>query len=207
MLASFSAPRRRGSPASWLLQKRDSRLAHVVRVRAIRYRCGAGLPSVTGSLPGLTTTDCRIPHLAAPRLPSMALSPVGASLLAIFSPPRRCGSPASWLPQQRDPRLVHIVRVRAVRYSCGAGLPSVTRCFSGLTATYSRRRIRAAPAVPLPPHDVYAAIPRALPALRAICVVAGEGTAIPYIFFVTLHCAVLARCGCRVNSSFQTSPT
>jgi MFS family permease len=35
--------------------------------------------------------------------------------------------------------------------------------------------------------------------------VAGDGTAIPYTFFVTLHFAVLARCGCRVNSSFQTS--
>jgi hypothetical protein len=163
LLAIFSTPQRRGSPASWLLHKRD-----VVRVRAVRYRYGAGLPPVARCLLGLAATDCRIPHLAAPRLPSLALSPVGASLLAIFSPPRRCGSPASWLLQQPDPRLVHVVRGRAVRCRCAAGLPPVARYFSGLTSTDCRRRIRAAPAVPLRTSNAYAAILRALPAPRAI---------------------------------------
>ena len=172
--AIFSAPRRCGSPASWLLQQRDLRLVHGVRVRTVRYRYGAGLPPVTGSLPGPTATDCRNPHLGAPRLPSLALSCVGASLLAIFSLPSRRGSPASWLLQPLDLRLVHSVRVRAVRYRDGAGLPSVARCSSGLTATDSGRRIRAVPAALLPSHNVYAAIPRASPAQRAICVVAGE---------------------------------
>ncbi len=206
LLAIFSAPRRRGSPASWLLQQCDPRLVHVVRVRAVRYRYGAGLPPIARCLLGLTATECRSPH-AAPRLPSLALSPVRASLLAIFSAPRRRGSPATWLLQQPDPRLVHVVPVRTVRCRCAAGLPPVARYFSGLTSTDCRRRIRAAPAVPLSTSNAYAAILRALPAPRAICVVAGDGTAIPYTFFVTLHCAVLARCGCRVNSSFQTSPT
>jgi len=142
LLAIFSAPQRRGSPASWLLQKRD-----VVRVRAVRYRYGAGLPPVARCLLGLTATDCRNPH-AAPRLPSLALSPVRASLLAIFSAPQRRGSPASWLLQQCD-----VVRVRAVRYRYGAGLPPVARCLLGLTATDGRNP-HAAPRLPslaLPP--------------------------------------------------------
>gem|GEM_PF-2105316 len=146
LLAIFSAPRRRGSPATWLLQQRDPRLVHVVRVRAVRYRYGASLPPVARCLLGLTATDCRNPH-AAPRLPSLALSPVGASLLAIFSAPRRRGSPATWLLQQRDPRLVHVVRVRAVRYRYGASLPPVARCLLGLTATDCRNP-HAAPRLP-----------------------------------------------------------
>jgi len=190
-----------GLSVSYVLTARSA--AGPCRTGFAQFATGAlqGLPPVSRCFSGLTSTDGRNPH-AAPRLPSLALPPVGASLLAIFSAPRRRGSPASWLLQKRD-----VVRVRAVRYRFGAGLPPVARYFSGLTATDCRRRIRAAPAVPLRTSNAYAAILRALPAPRAICVVAGDGTAIPYTFFVTLHCAVLARCGCRVNSSFQTSPT
>ena len=156
LLAIFSALRRRGSPASWLLQQRDPRLVHDVRVRAVRSRYGAVLPSIARCL--LRPNSDRLQKSAArgATITSRGLSPVGASLLAIFSAPPRRGSPASWLLQQRDPRLVHDVRVRAVRYRYGAGLPSVARCFSGLTPTDCRRRIRAAPAVPLRTSNAYA---------------------------------------------------